>query len=113
MNVDDEDGTGLTEQDRRGIAEIRRELDAEFTPAAPVARPPRRWSTAVVALAFVAGALSTGAGVWFALLTARPARPATAPGRPGAESAPTLPPAALPGGAAGTPPPPADGDRPA
>jgi hypothetical protein len=111
--TDDEEGQGLTEQDRRGIAAIRRELDAEFTPAEPVARPPRRWSTAVVALAFVAGALSTGAGVWFALLTSRPGRQAAVPGRPDVESTPTLPPAALPGGAAATPPAPADGDPPA
>src|SRR5215831_12963068 len=124
MNVAD-DGSGLSEHDRRAIAAIRRELDAELDAepaeapppgppppsppprAAPVAvartspsrprlrrREPRRWSTMAVVVAFVAGAVSSAAGVFFTLLTLHPASPVAAPRGPMGDTNPPLPPAA-------------------
>lgn len=40
-NVDDDDWPPLTDEDRRGIARIREQLDAQFAAyAAPAAPPP-------------------------------------------------------------------------
>ena len=132
MNVADDD-SGLTEHDRRAIAEIQRELDAEFGPAEPVVpvppavppapaappepsprprrrpmtrREPRRWSTAVVILAFVAGALSSAAGVLYTLL-AGPGRVAESRRSADEARAPTLP-SAVPTPPARSEPPPTD-----
>lgn len=103
MTVDKDDSARLTEQDWRAIAEIRRELDEEFRPPEPRPREPRRWSTVVVVLAFLAGALSASAGIVFTLM--RPAHRTATPTRPASEVSPSSPPAALPGPTAPSRPP--------
>src|SRR5438105_2728904 len=63
------DSDGLTEHDRRGIAAIRRQLDAEFGPPEPQECPPR-WGPRRIAAAATATALILAAALWLAVASA-------------------------------------------
>jgi hypothetical protein len=85
----DDDWTGLTDEDRRGIARIRRQLDQEFGIETEAPRGFGRWRRPLVVAAVVALSLAGGVVTWEWL----PASRTTEPLRPVASIPPSDPPA--------------------